>query len=209
MLMFVLKKPALVEFAVFQLAPDCRPIGSFRVAGHSGVNRVRFRGRVGHHVLDPGTYRIRARTLPRGRAVVDIKLVVVVRPERKVIESARGADACSSNQVGNSTSSRGTPGTAKASPARAEAEQHAQPSRAHGVLGAKFAKDAVGGVVKRIPPLLFVLLGIAIGLLSVAALPLRATPTQHAAVTLAHHRGAVSLVGAALLVAVGVAYVLL
>jgi hypothetical protein len=208
MLMFVLKKPALVEFTVFQIAPDCRRIGRFRVAGRSGVNRVRFRGRVGHRVLGPGTYRVRARTLPRGRAVVDAKLVVVVRPERQVIASARGADACTSNQVGHSTSSRGTPGAAKASPARAE-EQHARPSRAHGILGAKFAKYAVGGVVKRIPPLLFVLFGLAIGLLAVAALPLRATPTQHAAVTLAHHRGAVSLAGAALLVAIGVAYVLL
>jgi hypothetical protein len=210
MLMFVLTRPARVEFVVFQVAPDCRRIGRFHVAGRPGVNRLLFRGRVGRRVLGPGTYRITARTLPRGRAVVDTKLVVVMRPERNVIASARGADACDSNQSGQAASSRasagGTPGTTTAPPARVK--KQTRPSRAHGVLGAKFAKNVVG-VVKSVPPLLFVLLGLAIGLLGVAALPLRATPTRSTAAALAHHRGSVALAGAALLVAVTVAYALL
>ena len=89
-----------MEFVVAQVAPECRRVGRFRIDGHRGVNRVRFRGRVGGRPLGPGTYRIKARTLPRGRAVVDTKFVVVMRPERHVIASARGADVCGSKQEG-------------------------------------------------------------------------------------------------------------
>jgi hypothetical protein len=213
MLVFRLRSAAPVEFTVVQVAPDCRQIGRFRVAGHPGVNRVRFRGHIGGRALGPGTYRIKARTLPRGRAVVDTKFVVVERPERRVIVSSRGADACGSRQGSQSpalpfsASALGKPKPA-AAPARVKAVSHERPSRAHGVLGARFAQDAVGAF-KTIPSLLFVLLGIAIGLLGVAALPLRLAPTQRAAMTLALHRGAVALAGTGLLVAVTVAYALL
>ena len=39
-LVFILRRPALIEFVVLQVAPDCRRIGRFRVRGHRGVNRV-------------------------------------------------------------------------------------------------------------------------------------------------------------------------
>ena len=126
MLVFRLGRAAPVEFMVVQVAPDCRHIGRFRVAGHPGVNRVRFRGHIGGRALDPGTYRIKARTLPRGRAVVDTKFVVVERPERRVIVSSRGADACGSRQDSQSPalqfsgSARETP-KAAAAPARVKA----------------------------------------------------------------------------------------
>jgi len=209
MLVFRLGRAAPVEFMVVQVAPDCRHIGRFRVAGHPGVNRVRFRGHIGGRALDPGTYRIKARTLPRGRAVVDTRFVVVERPERRVIVSSEGADACGSRQDSQSPalqfsgSALETP-KAAAAPARVKAVNHKQPSRAHGVLGARFAQDAVGAF-KTIPSLLFVLLGVAIGLLAVAALPMRLAPTQRAAMTLALHRGAVALAGTGLLIAVLVA----
>ena len=209
MLVFRLGRAAPVEFMVVQVAPDCRHIGRFRVAGHPGVNRVRFRGHIGGRALDPGTYRIKARTLPRGRAVVDTRFVVVERPERRVIVASQGADACGSRQGSQSSAlpfSGFTPGTPKAAaaPARVKAVNHKRPSRAHGVLGARFAQDAVGAF-KTIPSLLFVLLGVAIGLLAVAALPMRLAPTQRAAMTLALHRGAVALAGTSLLIAVLVA----
>jgi len=209
MLVFRLGRAAPVEFMVVQVAPDCRHIGRFRVAGHPGVNRVRFRGHIGGRALDPGTYRIKARTLPRGRAVVDTRFVVVERPERRVIVSSEGADACGSRQDSQSPalqfsgSARETP-KAAAAPARVKAVNQKRPSRAHGVLGARFAQDAVGAF-KTIPSLLFVLLGVAIGLLAVAALPMRLAPTQRAAMTLALHRGAVALAGTGLLIAVLVA----
>ena len=200
-----------MEFVVVQLAPDCRRVGRFRVAGHPGTNRVRFRGHIGGRPLDPGTYRIKARTLPRGRAVVDTEFVVVERPERRVIVSSRGADACGSGQDSQSPAlpfSASAPGTPKAAaaaaPGRVKAVSDGRPSRARGALGARFAQDAVGAFTS-IPNFLFVLLGIAIGLLAVAALPLRLAPTQRAAMTLALHRGAVALAGTGLLIAVAVA----
>lgn len=209
-LVFVLRRAALVEFVVLEVAPDCRRIGRFRVAGRPGVNRVRFRGRIGRRVLGPGTYRITARTLPRGRALVDTKLVVVARPEREEITSARGANACGSKAQGQSTSSTASapakPTAATPSAAQDKAEKRATPSRAHGVLGAKFTRAV--DAVRSIPLWLFVLLGLAIALLAVAALPLRATPTRRGASALAHHRGIVALAGAAMLLAVTLAYTL-
>jgi len=209
-LVFVLKRATIVEFVVFQVAPDCRRIGRFRVAGRPGVNRVRFRGRVGRRVLGPGTYRIRARTLPRGRALVDTELVVVARPERERIASGRGANACRSRMPWQSSSSTAS-GTGKPSAAvsgaRGNVDQRARPSRSHGVLGARFAKTAVDALTN-IPAWLFGLLGLAIALLAVAALPLRATRRRGAAAALAHHRGTVALAGAGMLIAVTVAYAL-
>src|SRR5437870_8877366 len=61
-LSFVLRRPALVEFVVLQIAPRCQQMGRFRVQGRAGLNRVRFSGRVGRRMLGPGTYRIRARS---------------------------------------------------------------------------------------------------------------------------------------------------
>ena len=80
-LVFVLRRPALVEFVVVQVSPACRRIGTFRVRGHRGVNRVRLGGRVAHHLLGPGTYRIVARRGLGGK-VVDTQLVVVQNAKR-------------------------------------------------------------------------------------------------------------------------------
>lgn len=213
-LVFTLRKAGVVEFLVIELSPDCRRIGRFRVMGRPGVNRVRFRGHIGRRLLGPGTYRITARTLPRGRAVVDTKLVVVMHPDSAEIASGRSANACGSGTRGQSTSSTGSntpaqPGAGSATPAaQGKAEKQAEAPRAHGVLGTRFTKRAVVDAVKSIPLWLFVLLGLAIALLAVAALPLRAAPTRRGASALAHHRGVVALAGAAALVAVTVSYAL-
>jgi hypothetical protein len=214
-LVFVLKKAALVEFVVIEVAPDCRRVGRFRVVGRRGVNRVRFRGRIGRRALGPGTYRIMARALPRGRALVDTKLVVVARPERDEISSGRRANACGSESRGQSTSSTASasastpakPTAARPPATEDKAEERATPSPDKGVLGAKFTKRAVEAV-KSIPLWLFALLGLAIAILAVAALPMRAAPSRRAAFALAHHRSAFAVAGAALLLVVMVAYTL-
>lgn len=211
-LVFVLKRATVVEFVVIEIAPECRRIGRFRVSGRAGVNRVRFRGRIGRRVLAPGTYRITARTVPRGRALVDTKLVIVARPERDEIASARSANACRSKPDGLSTSTSlsgstpGKPGAGTTPAARDRTERPASPSRDGGVLGTKFTKAV--DAVRTIPLWVFVLLGLAIALLALAALPLKVTPSRRAALALAHHRGMVALGGAATLVAVTVAYAL-
>lgn len=208
MLVFVLRRAALVEFVVVEVAPDCRRVGRFRVVGRRGVNRVRFRGHIRRKALRPGTYRITARTLPRGRALIDTGFVVVRHPQRDEIASARSADACHSSLRGQAASSA-TPGSATPRPdTNGEVENATRPSRGHGVLGTKFAKAGVDAV-KSIPPWLFALLGLAIALLAVSALPPKATPAPGAAVTLAHHRGVVALSGAAVMVATVIVYALL
>lgn len=214
--MFVLRKPALVEFIVIEIAPDCRRVGRFRAVGQTGINRVRFRGRIGGRALGPGTYRIMARTVPGGRALVDTELVIVSRPERDEIASGRRANACGTKLSGQSTSSSSTASASTpakptvATPsanAEDEAEERAAPDRDQGVLGARFTKRAVDAV-QSIPLWLFALLGLAIAILALAALPLRAAPTRRAASALARHRGAVALTGAAVLLGVTVAYTL-
>ncbi len=93
-LVFILRRPALVEFVVLELAPDCRRVGRFRVRGHRGVNRVRIPARVGGERLAPGTYTVVARAIPSGRTVGRARLVVVDRASRGQIRAARNANSC-------------------------------------------------------------------------------------------------------------------
>jgi hypothetical protein len=186
----------------------CRRIGRFRVQGRAGRNEVRFRGRIGGKALAPGTYRIQARA---GRQrVVDTRLVVVSRRESAEIASARGADACRAPSLATATpSSSGTVGpTARNKPkpdgGSARPEPPSNPSE---VLGRRFAQEAVD-VVTSIPPWVYALLGLAIALLAVAALPLRATPSPRTAVLLANRRALIALTGAAVLTVATIAYAL-
>ncbi len=94
---FHLSRAGIVELVLTRLAPDCRVVGKFRVAGRAGLNRVRFRGRIGRRVLRPGTYRVTARTLrPRGATPVRVHLVIVGKPNPLPGElaAARAANAC-------------------------------------------------------------------------------------------------------------------
>ena len=139
-LVFILRRPALVEFVVLQVAPDCRRVGRFRVRGHRGVNRVRVPDRVGREPLAPGTYRVVARAIPAGRTVGRARLVVVDRASRGEIRAARRADSCAQgSSVGTSDPAR-PPAGALSVPARPKSARH--PARHHGVLGARFGKVA-------------------------------------------------------------------
>lgn len=71
----------------------------------------------------------------------------------------------------------------------------------------RFTRDAVGSLTD-IPPWVYALLGVAIALLAVAALPLRATPTAGTAMLLAHRRGLIATAGAGALAVAMIAYVL-
>jgi hypothetical protein len=62
--------------------------------------------------------------------------------------------------------------------------------------------------VESIPLWLWILLGFAIALLAIGALPPRAAPGRRAAAFVAHRRALVVLAGATALVAVTVSYVL-
>lgn len=218
-LVFVLRRPALVEFVVVQVSPECRRIGRFRVHGKAGRNRVVFRGRVGRTVLAPGTYTIRAKA---GRQrVVDARLVVVSRRDRGEIVSARSANACSGGAAATAAASSfvgaaGGAGPIGSNGAGAGAGQRsrsdatgptAQSRPKKGALGARFAQEAADQVAS-IPLWFLAVLGLAIVLLAVAALPLRAAPSPKAAAVLAQRRGVIAIAGAATLAVVTIAYAL-
>ena len=201
-LVFVLRKPTLVEFVVVRVAPNCRRIGRFRVRGHRGGNRVDLRGRIGRHSLASGTYRIVARTLPGGQTISDTRLVVVQRASREEIRKARSADSCPRGAVSGSGSSSGPvdPGVGGRS-GEAESDKAAQPARPRGVLGARFAKRAISAA-NGVPLWLFLLFTLAIVLLSAGAFLPKAAPAGLAASL------AFGMTGAVVLLMVTIAYAL-
>jgi hypothetical protein len=210
-LIFVLTRPALVEFVVFQVSPDCQRIGRFRVPGHAGQNRVRLRSRIGHRRLAPGTYRITARPLPHGRAVLDTRLVVVTRANKDEIVTARRADACAQRESSRlfpaGFSATATPPSGNVAPA-SQVEKRSGPSGRprHGVLGARFVRAVEAA--RENPVWILSFLGIGLALLAVAALPARLAPNRRTALMLDHRRETIAFTGAAALVAVMVAYLL-
>ena len=217
MLRFVLSRPAVVEFVVLRVAPDCTQVGRFRVAGRAGVNRVPFRGRLRGRFLPPGAYRIQARTLPRGRALAETRLVIFERkPHPAELAAAQASNTCRGADEGGSLTQTGAGAkpAAGSPPAGPDGKpiqvQGADAGRGGGlpagVLGVQFSRAAEA--VKKIHPLLYLLLGIAIALLGLAAIPVRYVPNARLAALLAYRRSTVAVAGAAALAAVSVMYVL-
>lgn len=92
---FRLTRPATLRITVVQVYPRCERIGTFTVRGRAGVNRIRFRGRLGSRALTPGGYRliIRARGARRDAAAVPI--VVARRAVRAAtVRKIRRASVC-------------------------------------------------------------------------------------------------------------------
>lgn len=200
---FRLSRAAIVELVLTRLAPDCRVVGKFRVAGRAGLNRVRFRGRIGRRVLRAGTYRVTARTLrPRGATPVRVHLVIVGRPNPLPGElaAARAANACVPVDKPESVS---VGGAAPGPPAGRDSESTFK--RVSGVLGAQFTKAVE--IVQGVPTFLFFVLGLAIALLALAALPGRAAPSLRLHKLLAYHREWVALAGTATLICAAITYV--
>lgn len=217
-LRFVLSRPAIVEFVVLRVAPDCRQVGRFRVVGHAGVNRVQFRGRLRGRWLPQGAYRIRARTLPRGRALAEARLVIFRRtPHPAEVAAGRASNTCRTETESLTGSAARTgagagpvPGQLliRLAPRDAIQVQGADRPRGRGlpagVLGVQFSRAAEAA--KEIHPLFYVLLGIAIALLGLAALPVRFVPNARIAALLAYRRSTVAIAGTAALVTVSVLY---
>ena len=178
-----------------------------------------FRGRLRGRFLPPGAYRIRARTLPRGRALAETRLVISKRkPNPTELAAAQAANTCrGADELSGGVTSTGAgarPAAGPSSSGRQNGEsiqvQGADEGRGHGVpagvLGVQFSRAA--DAVKEIHPLLYVLLGVAIALLGLAAIPVRYVPNARLAALLAYRRSTVAIVGAAALAAVSVTYVL-
>jgi hypothetical protein len=74
MVVFRLSKPTLLRIAVVRVYPTCKRMGTFTVRARAGVNRIRFRGRLGGRALPAGGYRlvVRARGAEHDAAAVPI-----------------------------------------------------------------------------------------------------------------------------------------
>jgi len=177
-----------------QVSPVCRHVGTFRVRGHRGVNRIRLGDRVGRHLLGPGTYRIVARSHPASQEVT--RLVVVKNASGREIRAARSANACPRGaMLALAAGSSGSPFLAapkvRHSPT-VGAKKTSEPRRDSGILGAKFAKRTVDAA-RAVPLWLYGLVLLSIVLLAAGAFLPKAAPRGLAASIVFGLTGAVVL----------------
>ena len=199
-----------------QIAPRCRTAGRIVVRGHAGRNVVRFRGRVGGHMLVPGTYRITPR-LRGGTQLRSLLLVVVAgrAPARGELASARAADACAAAWEASGSARFAawiSAPTAATLPVRAtQLAAGATASRKDlsglgGILGANFAQALQDPT--SVSPVLLILLAIAICLLGLAALPRSVVASPVLAEQLTHRRLDLALAGTTTLLVVVLTYMI-
>jgi hypothetical protein len=204
-LTFVLPRAARVVFVVKQLSPVCRIAGHFAVNAHAGRNRIRFPGRGSKLQLDPGTYRITART--RAGQVVQRVTIVVVEggaPTGEQIIAARSANVCTA--VGGLAAASGSTGASNTPQGVQRSFTPGQPS-ASGPSEAVLA-STVRSAARAVRPVLVALLALAILLLAVASLPRPAFASSRANDLLARHRLEIAALGTAAFVAVVIALLL-
>jgi hypothetical protein len=220
---FVLQRAGRVVFTVNQVSPACVGVGHFSVAGHAGVNRVRFAGVIKGRRLSPGTYRISIRSAS-GRIVRRVTLVVVggAAPSRDELNMLRAANVCQGGTA-QATTSPGSSATAAVAttagggpsaplgtqplPQPKTSAEGLGPSRGpnlhSGVLGSSVEETA-----RALQPALIAMLALAILLLGAASLPREAVPGPRVHDVLARHRVELAGLGAAALVAVAVVFIL-
>lgn len=215
-LSFVLPAATRVVFTVDQVSPACLGIGRFSVAGHGGLNRVPFVGRVQGRTLGPGTYRISARTAA-GRVLHRVTLVVVdgSAPSRSELTALRAANTCGADTGAAAVTGRGRD-SSSAVPARDPPRPLAQAPDLSSRLGGPHGPSLHSGVLatgvektaKAIRPLLVALLVLAILLLALASVPRLGVAEPRFNYLLARHRLELAGLGAASLVAVALAFLL-
>jgi hypothetical protein len=89
---FRLRKPGKVELVVRVAGADCSVIGRRRAPGRSGLNRVRFDGKVNGRPLGLGKYTITVVVVRAGRRTrVGTVAVEVVPPGRRLTSAQRTA----------------------------------------------------------------------------------------------------------------------
>jgi hypothetical protein len=200
-LIFILPRTARVVFVVKQLSPVCRITAHFAVNAHAGRNRIRFPRRGSKLRLDPGTYRITART--RAGQVVQRVTIVVVKagvPTRDQIIAACAANICPLSAASASTGASNTSSPQGAlTPGQPSASGPVEAGNTHpgAVLGSTVATAA-----RAVQPFLVALLTLAILLLTIASLPQPGLSDSRANKILAQHRMEIAGLGAAAFVAV-------
>lgn len=214
-LKFRLRGKGLVQFTVMQVSPVCRLVGTFRVHGHAGLNRLRFGGRVHGNQLSAGTYRITVRT--RAGRLLAVTTVVVVdarAPSKTELAFARQSNVCGSIGVLGAAAARGSFAAAAGGSANEKAStivrhqrssgrpsNNAKPSGGHKLP--PVASSAISAVGKAKSPIVIALLGLAVLMLGLAAVPRAAVADPRVMTLVAAHRVELALAGtAALFVAV-------
>jgi hypothetical protein len=212
---FVLPYASRVVFTVNQVSPACLSVGRFSVAGHAGLNRIRFAWRVQGRQLGPGTYRISARTAS-GRVIRRITLIVVAgsAPTREELSSLRAANTCLG---GTRKASSALAANISATAAQPLPPPISQPLKEASGITAPHDPNPHSGVLastvqrakQAIEPMLVALLALSILLLGLASLPRVAAVDPRVNDLLARHRLEIAALGAVMsLVAVALAFLL-
>jgi hypothetical protein len=209
-LAFRLAAGGTVQFAVTQLTPICRTIGSFAISARAGANRVPLRPRVGGRRLAAGTYEVVARS--GSRALFAVRFAVEDgRIVREAVVPATALDPCAASVVpgasgptGGSLARRPVAPTAVRSSRPKAAAADPPPHRAQ-ALGAQFANTSSGGADLAKTRVLVAVL-IAIALLAAAAIPDQLVPDSRFGDALVRRRKELALGGAATLLATVIGY---
>jgi hypothetical protein len=191
-------------------------VGRFTVHGHAGLNRFRFAARIGRERLGVGTYRITANTAA-GRSVRRVTLVVVdgAAPTPSDLIALRSANRCGAANGIASTAAVESSG-ASSSGVLAGSEQvdgslsGGQPSASAFWSGPPDAGGVLASTAERtaqaVRPALVALLIAAIALLGLASLPRVVVTEPRFNDVLVRHRLEIAGLGAAVLIAVVVAF---
>jgi hypothetical protein len=216
-LRFVLSGPARVTFSVFGPAPSCSLAGRFTIAGHAGLNKVPFRGRIRGRLLHPGIYTVVPQATARAASLRGPHVAILidargVHSDARVpwLQSCRSAtknDLLLSETpvLPNTPRFGGVAGATRTEPATLAEKP---PIQADGSVGKPREFNAwilpSGGETWRILAILMFLLASTM-LLALAALePLYALGRFRLVRTLDAHRRQVALSGVAFLAAAGI-----
>jgi hypothetical protein len=151
--------------------------------------------------LRPGTYRVTARA--GDRIAARARVIVHARGRMRIVRVGRAWQPCALPSDDLRVSVAAHP-TASAAPPPAPPPAKSLVTRTTDVLGAVFTKGA--DLVASVPPFLYFVLALAIALLGLAVLPIRAAPNLRVAALLAYHREVFVLAGTVAVITTAIAY---
>jgi len=204
-LRLVLSRPARVRFMVIGPAPSCQVAGRFVLAGHQGLNKVAFRGRVRGRLLKPGTYTIvpqpaaGSRRLPKAVAVaIDAQ---GIHPTARV--RWRNCDSMDDDAISADTTGQLLPPLALRAAGLAGAERIA-PAKNNGTSGKlpAIVSGWLPTVIQspQLSALVLTLLALSMGLLVIASIEPGHLLRYHSVRVFSRHRAGIAWFGGALFV---------
>jgi hypothetical protein len=202
-----------VRFLVIGPAPSCQVAGRFVFAGHKGLNKLAFRGRVRGRLLGPGTYTIVPQPVTGSRQLPKAVAVAIDARGIRPTASVRWRNCDQAAAVPAATGADGLPASASRRSGVASVEAI---TPAHGEKAAeKLPAAAAGGLLPSVQTssllaaLLLALLTVSLVLLSIASLePSDTTMRFRAVQVIARHRAQIAMLGGALLASTGLLFLL-